>query len=236
MRTYSKINTLYVRDKHHKVTGELTRPVYATIDKWIVREKVDGVNMRIGFTRDLETKDVSFTVTGRSDDADLPTELIDHCTSIAEIIKPVVSEIMTQHGLTKYILFGEGYGAGIHHGGRYSSKMNFALFDVAVDEGCTVCEGKPTYLSEAQVDATAERLGINVVPRTVDEFMTLDDIVDMVKAGFPSVIADEWDPEFYVEGIVAKTVEPLYDNRGERVMFKLKSRDFPGWSKKGVKL
>lgn len=238
MRTYSKINTLYVRDKRGKVTNQLTKPIYETIDRWVVREKVDGVNMRIGFYRDPDTKEVTFTVTGRTDDAELHPGVIAHCEEIAQRVLPKAQDTMSKFGLENYILFGEGYGVGIHRGGRYSQTQKFALFDVAVDGGCNVCDRKPTYLSEALVDATGQELGIPVMPYAQDsaEFMTIDEIVDMVKFGFASVIADEFDATFMAEGVIAKPVETLYDNSGERVMFKLKSRDFEGWSKKGVKL
>ncbi|KKL21124.1 hypothetical protein LCGC14_2448570, partial [marine sediment metagenome] len=48
-----------------------------------------------------------------------------------------------------------------------------------------------------------------------------------VKNGLSSIVAYEEGTEGHLaEGIVAFTVEPLYNNRGQRLMFKLKVSDF----------
>lgn len=49
----------------------------------------------------------------------------------------------------------------------------------------------------------------------------------MVKGGLNSVCAKEDSGQISkAEGIVAKTVQPLFDNKGHRVIIKLKSKDF----------
>jgi RNA ligase-like protein len=224
MKKYNKINTLFERDEQTKqITDKLTRPIYGTL-KWLVTEKVNGTNVRIGFTRD-DDKEIDWEIGGRTDDAAIPATLVKYSMDLAKKIKPVVRGIMGMYGLTEYVLHGEGYGAKVHHGGRYSEDNKFILFDVSV--------GGDVYLTEDVVTQTAARLDIPRVPFIGDsELYTVDEIVDIVRQGYASDVADEFDPTFMAEGIVAKTIEPLYDNRGERVMFKLKARDFRATRKK----
>lgn len=124
-------------------------------------------------------------------------------------------------------LYGEGYGGGIQKGGHeYTSKtkggaVSFRLFDVLVGT---------TWLRRADVEDVAAKLGVKTVPLlSVDErgTLTVAEITQLAKAGFASSVAGiegtEWHP---AEGIVAFTAEPLYNNRGQRLMFKLKGEDF----------
>lgn len=124
---------------------------------------------------------------------------------------------MHQQGLRLLGLAGSGHGH--RGGGRYTADNKFILFDISV--------GGDVYLAEDVVTQTAALLDIPRVPFIgYRELYTVDEIVDLVRQGYASDVADEFDPTFMAEGIVAKTLEPLYDNRGERVMFKLKARDF----------
>ncbi len=51
--------------------------------------------------------------------------------------------------------------------------------------------------------------------------MALDQIVELVRTPFPSKIGTAT-----AEGVVARPIETLFDKRGERVIIKLKTRDF----------
>ncbi len=121
-------------------------------------------------------------------------------------------------------LYGEGYGGGIQKGGsEYTSKtkggaMSFRLFDVLVGE---------TWLRRADVEDVAEKLGIKTAPLLGDDF-DLDEIVSLVRGPcLESTVAhEEGTPGHMAEGVVAFTAEPLYNNRGQRLMFKLKTEDF----------
>ncbi len=131
-------------------------------------------------------------------------------------------------------LYGEGYGAGIQKGGGgYTSKTkggaaSFRLFDVLVGE---------TWLRRADVEDVAARLGIETVPligiadvfgkEYRDEEWDLFHITEAVGRGIPSLVAaEEGTGGHPSEGVVAFTEEPLYNNRGQRLMFKLKTEDF----------
>lgn len=120
-------------------------------------------------------------------------------------------------------LYGEGYGGGIQKGGHeYTSKIkggavSFRLFDVLVGD---------TWLRRLDVENVAAKLGIKTVPLWAEQAL-LPDIVKSVQNGIASNVAYEEGTEGHVsEGVVAFTAEPLYNNRGQRLMFKLKSEDF----------
>ncbi len=148
------------------------------------------------------------------------------------------------------ILYGEGYGGGIQKGGsEYTSKtkggaVSFRLFDVLVGE---------TWLRRVDVEDVAEKLGIKCVPLIPppapitygpDPAFTrinlggvtvvlekqpwdLELIAEHVKNSMQSVVSYEEGTEGHpAEGVVAFTAEPLYNNRGQRLMFKLKAEDF----------
>ncbi len=131
-------------------------------------------------------------------------------------------------------LYGEGYGGGIQKGGgEYTSQTkggaaSFRLFDVLVGE---------TWLRRADVEDVAARLGIKCVPLVDivdvfgknyrDEDWDLFDITEAVRNGLASAVAAEEGTKGHMaEGVVAFTEEPLYNNRGQRLMFKLKTQDF----------
>ena len=120
-------------------------------------------------------------------------------------------------------LYGEGYGGGIQKGGgEYTSKtkggaVSFRLFDVLVGE---------TWLRRKDVEDIAEKLNIKTVPLWAEKAL-INDVVASVRKGIASNVAYEEGTEGHLsEGIVAFTTEPLYNNRGQRLMFKLKSSDF----------
>ncbi len=136
---------------------------------------------------------------------------------------PVICDNLSPYPIT---LYGEGYGGGIQKGGGgYTSKtkggaVSFRLFDVFVGT---------TWLRRADVEDVAVKLGVKTVPLIVlgDSKYPIDRIVEGVKNGLRSIVASEEGTEGHVaEGVVAFTAEPLYNNRGQRLMFKLKTEDF----------
>ncbi len=152
--------------------------------------------------------------------------------------KPPVLKMSHCENLEPYpiTLYGEGYGGGIQKGGgEYTSKTkggaaSFRLFDVLAGG---------TWLRRADVEDVAARLGVKCVPLlSVPDYASpggavqstrpvLANIVDFVHFGIESVVAkEEGTGGHMAEGVVAFTEEPLYNNRGQRLMFKLKSSDF----------
>jgi hypothetical protein len=122
-------------------------------------------------------------------------------------------------------LYGEGYGGGIQKGGaEYTSKtkggaVSFRLFDVLVGE---------TWLDRKSVEDVTSKLSIKAVPLLGTEF-SIDELVQLVRRGFGSTVAyEEGTLGHSAEGIMAFTSPPLFNSRGQRLIFKLKTRDFEG--------
>ena len=121
-------------------------------------------------------------------------------------------------------LYGEAYGARIQRGGgdyRRDGDISFRLFDVLVAE--------KHWLTWENVVGVAKLLGIKTVPLLKGVNLrptTTDSIVQVVRAGFKSVVAQEEGTPRLAEGIVARTDPYLFDNNGRRVVFKTKTKDF----------
>lgn len=209
---YHKIETLFERDEKFKVTNKLKMPVINTIKEWHVTEKIDGTNIRIML--DVEGK---VTVGGRTDNAQIPASLLQVLFPMFPAEK--MKEVFWLDGKpVAAVLYGEGYGAGIQKGGgNYNANKSFRLFDVLID-------GK-WWLDWENTCDVAAKLGIKTAP-----FLgtwTLEKIVATVREGVGSVVArEEGVPGTMAEGVVGRTVEPLFDKRGRRLIIKLKTRDY----------
>lgn len=211
---YPKIDTLFERNEKFIVdTSRFRRPVFCTIGEWDVTEKVDGTNIRV-----MMDEQGLVTFGGRTDRAQLHTDLLQYLMATFTADKMTAAFIRDDGGLpSSVVLYGEGYGAGIQKGGSYRPDKAFRLFDVLVD-------GR-WWLSRENIADVANKLSIQRVPY-LGRWST-EQIVNYVAEGMPSVVANEdMNNSFTAEGVVARTVEELFDNRGKRIMFKLKTRDF----------
>jgi hypothetical protein len=203
---YHKIDTIFERGEDFRVDPErLKKSVLGTIREWDVTEKIDGTNIRVMLGEDGE---VQFG--GRTDNAQLPADLLTVLFKAFPADK-MRAAFWIDGTPTSAILFGEGYGAGIQKGGTYREDKAFILFDV-------LCAGK-WWLDRDAVNDVAAKLGCDTVPYLGR--MTLDEIVAMVQIPFSSKIGTG-----LAEGIVARPIETLFDKRGERIIIKLKNRDF----------
>lgn len=206
---YPKIETLFKRGDDHRLTDELRRPVFGTISEWVMTEKVDGTNIRIRYDRDPDGE-VAYLIGGRTENAQIPAPLIDH---IRGLDHDAVTEIMNRHEIDRLTLFGEGYGPKIQGGGDYRDDQGFIVFDMLANDRF--------WLTDAAVTANAEEIGIPRVP--ILGHADLRSIINLVRDGFESRCAAR---VRLAEGIVARPVEPLFDARGERLILKLKTKDF----------
>jgi ATP-dependent RNA circularization protein (DNA/RNA ligase family) len=181
---------------------------YLKNNRWIFTEKVDGTNIRVMW----DGKEVVFA--GRSDDAQLYTPLIYKLDALFKTLEPrkKFEEIFGVEEETDVCLYGEGYGAKIQKGGGnyIPDGVDFVLFDVKVGN---------TYLERFNVEDVAEKFGLKAVP--IIGYGTIDDAIEMVKKGFKSRWGD-----FTAEGIVARPEVELKTRTGERVITKVKYRDF----------
>lgn len=211
---YPKIETLFGRDEDFRVdSSQLKNPVFAMLKQWEVTEKIDGTNMRVT----LIEGDDKIKIDGRTDRASIPGDLFRYMVDTFAV--KAVQDMMdlTGAGWEKVVLYGEGYGAGIQKGGCYRSDKAFRLFDVLVAD--------KWWLDWKAVEQVAKTLGIKTAPYLGS--WTFDEIVEKVRIGVPSVVAkEESDQDVVAEGVVARPLETLFDKRGNRVILKLKTKDF----------
>lgn len=204
--TYPKILSIYKRaeKKPYKfIDGEWRKPwiEYLKDNEWRWTEKVDGTNIRIHWDGDL----VRFG--GKTDKAQIPVFLYDRLVEMFpnDLVASVAEGPMT--------LYGEGYGARIQSGGNYiPDGVSFILFDVR-------CGG--WWLRHVTVRELAERLNIRVVP--VLGAGTIKAAVEAVKRGIPSSLGKG---AFEAEGLVLRPMVGLKLRSGQRVIVKLKGKDF----------
>jgi len=217
MTEYPKIQTLFERNPETFVVdhSKLKHPVFGTISEWDVTEKVDGTNIRVMFDPMIVAEDSPYTspgpivsFNGRTDNAQIPGDLVQY------LIKTFTPKLFTCFD-TPVVLYGEGYGAGIQKVGKqYHLDKSFILFDILIDN--------QWWLNDSQMRAVAANLGIQAVPYLGR--WTLPEIINNVQAGFLSTCSAN--PTLLAEGIVARPVETLFDKRHERVILKLKTKDF----------
>jgi len=110
------------------------------------------------------------------------------------------------------VLYGEGYGARIQKGGgNYKANgVDFMLFDVLIGD---------LWLERCNVNDIAQHLGIGFAP-VIGEG-TIAEAIDMVAFGLTSTFGI-----FGAEGLVIRPKTELRTRRGDRVISKLKTRDF----------
>lgn len=176
--------------------------------EWSFTEKVDGTNIRIGLTASGD-----FRIGGRTDRAQIPTSLLDaiHDLGLEEKLREQFDGPVT--------LYGEGYGAKIQKGGgNYRQDQSFVLFDVRVGRW---------WLRRSDVVSIGEALGLHVVPEVGSG--TIADAINMVCDGMRSTWGD-----FTAEGVVCRTMVPLFARDGSRVICKVKTCDFQRMKRDGV--
>lgn len=222
---YPKIDTLYDRDGKYVIVGKLRRPEFGIIKRWSLTEKIHGMNTRVTL---FDNGDVIYG--GKTDDAIIPQELLDYLkkTFTPEKMKEVfwLSDKPKPKSAT---IYGEGYGPKIVAGsGKYRKDISFRLFDSLI-----IGDSGNWWLERNNLEDIARKLGINCVPilGTIDflpespediKRIFLDDmnknrLVAIEEGGMVDMIP---------EGIVAITEVPLFNKKGDRVVWKLKMKDF----------
>jgi ATP-dependent RNA circularization protein (DNA/RNA ligase family) len=212
MIEYPKTDNLFKRNPKNKselLVGTYTRPEFGYISHWYVTEKVDGTNVQLKFYSDGRLHDWF----GRTVNAQFTIGQNDFLDDLGFRIGKDVRATMEQFGLDTMTLYGELYGPKIQAGGNYSDTLGFRLFDVMVND--------KTWLGPSSVEQNAADWGLDLVPGF--GIMTTDEIFKMVRTGFVSTFSQNRD--YAAEGIVAVTPVPMYDQRGERIKFKLKTKD-----------
>ena len=210
MKQYTKINTVFKRDEKTKkiIRGEVSEPVFHYLwnNEWIFTEKVDGTNIRIMWNGD------KVVFGGKSDDAQIPVFLLYKLQELFEGTanrQKFIEIFGTEGGVC---LYGEGYGNKIQSAGKdyIADGVDFVLFDVKIGDW---------WLERPSIEDIAQKLGIKVVP--IIGSGSLNVAIDLVEGGFKS----QWG-DFTAEGIVARPRVELLTRRGERIITKVKYRDF----------
>ena len=205
---YIKIPNIFKREtfgNNKLIEGEYSSKELAYLKDalWEFTEKIDGTNIRIVW----DGYRVSFM--GRTDKAQIPAHLLEKLNELfgGESKEELFEQTFGKKGV---ILFGEGYGEKIQKGGGLYGPVNFRLFDVNIDG---------FWLVQEAVDGIAETFNIKTAP-----FMfrgTLEDGVRFIKSHPKSVLRDA-----EMEGIVGRPTVQMFSRTGERIMVKIKCRDF----------
>lgn len=208
LKEYHKIETLFERDeKTKKLVEGLYRNKtveYLKGNKWQFTEKIDGTNIRIYW----DGHKVSFY--GRTDKAQIPAELVNR---LNELFGGEVNEQLFEQkfGETEVVLVGEGYGAKIQGcGSLYRQDQDFILFDVMI---------AGNWQPRESVEDIANYFKLDVVPIVYEG--TIEGAVHYVKIKPKSKIGTA-----NSEGVVGRPVVEMQDRCGNRVIVKIKVKDF----------
>lgn len=217
---YQKIQSIFLRDPitNHKtfLHGQWSLPEFgylAGLD-WLWTEKIDGTNIRVSFGYD-EAEHGFRRFDGRTDKADIPAFLLARLREMFDLQR--MTDTFFKEGIKQrtIVLYGEGYGARIQKGGGgyIPDDVNFILFDVRIDNN---------WLEFESVADIACALDIPVVP--VVGKGTLMEAHDFVKKGFESFLPGA---TCQAEGVVCRPRVTLLGRNGQRIITKIKTRDFP---------
>jgi hypothetical protein len=218
MTKYHKIQSIYKRDPETNyktfLEGEWSLPEFGYLaeQQWCWTEKVDGTNIRIMWNH-IEKK---VTFNGKSDRAQLPNRLRLRLEEmVADYLPDTFERAFPDQSVCCY---GEGYGAGIQKGGCYSEEQDFVLFDIkyGIDPG--------VWLQRSDVIEKGNMIGLSVVP--IRGYGTLYQAIDVVKAGAKAGFKSHWG-DFEPEGLVCRPAVELRSQFCERIITKIKCRDFP---------
>ena len=201
MKEYHKIQSVFKRNpdnNYRTFLSEYAEDSFAYLADlmWVGTEKIDGTNMR------LHVDEGIVQIGGRTDKAQIPADLY----AVMQVMGEMLGE--DYWGLTFY---GEGYGAGIQKGGGdYRDDQGFILFDILAGD---------IWLRREDVAAIAEDFDWLVAPMMF--VGTLPEAVIAVRDGLISMAGFR-----DAEGLVLRPTCELRDRRGQRVITKLKTKDF----------
>ena len=204
-KEYPKIQSIFKRDEntHYFIDGDFSLPEFEYLKNnyWVWTEKVDGMNMQVDWDRNT----VKFG--GKTDNAQIPSSLFNKLQEMFTIEK-----FKSLYSDTSMCLYGEGYGVKIRGGGKYiPDGVGFILFDVLIDGW---------WLKRESIEDIANKLKIDVIPIVGDG--TLMDAVTVIKS---RRLKSKWG-DFLVEGLVLKPKVELKTRGGDRVITKIKHKDY----------
>ena len=210
MIKYNKIPNVFKRDTETNklIEGEaISKEVdYLCCLTWVCTEKIDGTN--IGIVWD----GYRISYQGRTEKAQIPKHLLEKLEQLFGAKEEIFEQMF---GEKQVILFGEGFGYKIQNGGDYLGKeVDFILFDVYMPD-------EDIWLERDSIVDIADKLKIRVVPIVFKG--SLPQAINYIKTMPESTIG-----KAKMEGIVAKPFIEMRDRRGNRIMVKIKCRDWKG--------
>ena len=215
MSKYHKIHAPFKRNldvkPSHLIMGQWCKPEFEMLRNltWNAHEKIDGTNIRVIYNP--HSKKIEFK--GRTDNADIPNHLLEYLDQtftrdkLQEVFPPR-EDIVDQ-----VILYGEGTGYKIQNGCKYfggKKEVDFILFDVRIGRW---------WMQRKDVSIFANLLSLRSAPFVMKA--DLETLMSAVKCGLKSNFGD-----FYMEGLIAEPYIPLFTRSGERIITKIKHRDF----------
>lgn len=211
---YPKINTLFKRDdKGIIMPSEYSMDTFEYLKdcKWECTEKIDGTNIRIEITKDIDN--ISIDIKGRTDKAIIPTHLYEKLSNIFNI--ETVKKILKEDALkTDITIFGEGYGYKIQEGYNYiQADADFILFDINING---------YWMPRTVLEEMANLMDIKIVP--IIGYYNLEEAIKLVQKGFISTISQN--RAYRAEGLILKPLNGLLYRDGNRIITKLKTSDF----------
>jgi hypothetical protein len=212
MKPYHKIKSLWARSDekpHNILVGQYSCTEFETLANapWIWTEKIDGTNIRVMW----DGYKVSFG--GRTNNAQIPTSLY---AKLEEVFggEANAQKFEELFGEDPACLYGEGFGNKIQSvGSQYIPEgVDFILFDVHIGR---------MWLERVNVTDIAHKLDIPVVAQMGQ--YTPWFASDLVKNGH---LISAINSNVTIEGLVGTPKAGLLDRKGNRIIAKLKHKDF----------
>jgi len=222
--TQPKIQGVFKRDEKGKfIMGEFARPEleYLKDNVWNFTEKIDGMNMRVVWspsTTGINNGNPMVSFFGKTNNAQIPGDLIEILTEMFP-----VEQMLEVYPDTPMVLFGEGFGPGIQKGSGYGEKKDFALFDVFVPADPSVSK-RGWWLQNKDIMDVAEKLDCPTVYPS--ERVVLTKMIGVFVCSDHESHVSAFGDNKPMEGVVGKPAVDLMSRSGERVMVKLKFKDF----------
>lgn len=199
-----KCKTLFKRDDRFKVIiGDFTDDRFKQIGLWTITEKLDGMSVILAW----DGRELSFH--GRTRRTQFNAAQQEYLAAVKADLAP---RMATEFGEMAVHVYAEFIGPDIQGDPHKCGMYRIFAFDVRVG-------GFWLDLDDAQ--DVCNRVGIDFVP-VADIRMTTYEAIEVAQRTSSIVSPDEG----YFEGIVARTDHYLYDNQGNRIMWKLKQTDF----------
>ena len=212
MTEYHKINSIFKRDmtkpKKPFIVGEYSDPAieYLKDNQWEWTEKVDGTNILV------MAKSGVIYCEGKTDNAQIPNHLYARLREIFSLTDGCGAKLLDAFN-NDVCLYGEGFGYKIQGkvGIDYlKDQTDFYLFDIKIGD---------YWLEREKVIEIGKLLGITVP--VVVGYGTIDEAIRLVSGGFMSAFGTA-----EAEGLVLRPVVQMFDRKGNRIITKIKYRDF----------